>query len=402
MLPRRYPEKLIGAPDMLLELSKCYPVNTRIWDKGDRTSVKGLLARKLKSGAWSWYVFYRTRTGQQRKPSIGEYPGVSLSSARSRARTILDRVAAGEDPGGEWAAAKAELTVAELFAQVHARHWSQERYQVSGWAKEAKRVYTSLCEKEFGGDRLSAVTGKRAKDWHAGLVEKNGPIAANHALAVIRKIYYWSEENEIRPQNTNPFALVTLAPKKKRKRFATPEELSRLGAVLEQERKRKPMHAAFIMLLMFCGIRPKVLRRLKWTCLREIPVDGERFGVLEFSGKTTSETGDMEVVTLPPAAMEILDQLPRKREEILGGAMPWTWWRRVRAEIGAPDLWMRDLRRTFATVGLSHGASLGLIGELLNHKSAQTTTVYAKLIQGSRQQATANIAGHIQEMMKSK
>jgi hypothetical protein len=43
---------------------------------------------------------------------------------------------------------------------------------------------------------------------------------------------------------------------------------------------------------------------------------------------------------------------------------------------------------------------IGLIGELLGHKSAQTTKVYARLMEGPAVSATGEIADKIENMLK--
>jgi integrase len=75
-------------------------------------------------------------------------------------------------------------------------------------------------------------------------------------------------------------------------------------------------------------------------------------------------------------------------------------WEKVSAEAGCPDLWARDLRRTFATVGMSSGIKMDTISELLNHKSVQTTKLYAKLNDDARVEASSAISNKISEIVK--
>ena len=52
-------------------------------------------------------------------------------------------------------------------------------------------------------------------------------------------------------------------------------------------------------------------------------------------------------------------------------------WRRVRAETGFKDLRIHDLRRTVGSWLVRDGASLHLVGAVLNHKDQKTTAGYA-------------------------
>src|ERR1017187_7717590 len=52
-------------------------------------------------------------------------------------------------------------------------------------------------------------------------------------------------------------------------------------------------------------------------------------------------------------------------------------WRRVRAETGFKDLRIHDLRRTVGSWLVRDGASLHLVGAVLNHRDQTTTAGYA-------------------------
>jgi integrase len=109
-----------------------------------------------------------------------------------------------------------------------------------------------------------------------------------------------------------------------------------------------------------------------------------------FQGKTADE-----VVWLPPQAMAVIRRLP-KAATLTGIKMPHKFWYKVRKEAGCEHIRLRDLRRTFATVGMSHGQAMAVISEVLNHKTTQTTKVYAKLTDDKKR----NVAGAIATSME--
>jgi hypothetical protein len=84
----------------------------------------------------------------------------------------------------------------------------------------------------------------------------------------------------------------------------------------------------------------------------------------------------------------------------LGIKMPRAFWKRIQNETGCKDLWARDLRRTMATVGLSNGVALGVIGKLLNHKSNQTTEIYAKAFETKKIEAVEVIADELVQIIR--
>lgn len=55
------------------------------------------------------------------------------------------------------------------------------------------------------------------------------------------------------------------------------------------------------------------------------------------------------------------------------------FWQRVRGRAGLKDARIHDLRHTFASVAVSNGQSLPMIGKLLGHTQVQTTARYAHL-----------------------
>ena len=72
------------------------------------------------------------------------------------------------------------------------------------------------------------------------------------------------------------------------------------------------------------------------------------------------------------------------------------FWARMRARAEIPDVRIHDLRHTFASLLVSGGASLEMIGKLLGHTQSGTTQRYAHLIE-SPLRAGVNAVG---EMLK--
>jgi site-specific recombinase XerD len=56
------------------------------------------------------------------------------------------------------------------------------------------------------------------------------------------------------------------------------------------------------------------------------------------------------------------------------------FWARIQKEVGIEDVRIHDLRHTFASLLVSGGASLEMIGKLLGHSQMQTTQRYAHLM----------------------
>lgn len=100
-----------------------------------------------------------------------------------------------------------------------------------------------------------------------------------------------------------------------------------------------------------------------------------------------SKTGE-KTVHLNAPALAVLNELPRieRNPFVIVGARDGAAfggldkvWMRVRKPAGLDGLRLHDLRHSFASVAAAGGASLPIIGEMLGHKHAATTQIYAHL-----------------------
>ena len=67
-------------------------------------------------------------------------------------------------------------------------------------------------------------------------------------------------------------------------------------------------------------------------------------------------------------------------------------WQALLEDAGIEGLRIHDLRHSFASYALSAGHTLGVVGQLLGHRSTQTTSRYAHLITETAQAAVARVS----------
>src|SRR5262252_6949104 len=72
------------------------------------TLVPGLVLRITPTGIMTWSARAWTHDGKRTRPTIGTWPKVGIAAARKRARSLLGKIADGEDPVEEKRAARAE------------------------------------------------------------------------------------------------------------------------------------------------------------------------------------------------------------------------------------------------------------------------------------------------------
>jgi len=273
-------------------------------------------------------------------------------------------------------------SVNNLWTICAEEHWNRGRQ----WDREARRLFVVHIGPRIGTKKVKDLNYRDVNRIRTALSDT--PNQANRVIAVLSKMLNLAERMEMRPIGSNPCKVLPRFREQRRRRYATPEEIGRLGPLLEAEGYKNPAAAAFLYLLLFSGARPSEIARARWDQL-----DGAVLRIPE--GKTGERT-----VFLPRQAVEVLSRIPRTSETITGlSAVPKKVWGRIRAAAGCPDLYARDLRRTFATIGLSNGVPIGAVGELLGHKSADTTKIYAKLLEGRAAEATAIIADKIEGLL---
>ncbi len=351
-----------------------------LWDK----EIKGLHVRALATKK-SFYYFYRTQSGIQRKPRIGGFPSISVSEARTVAKEMAVQVAKGMDPSKNRKLSRLEPTLYELFDSCMKFYWDLDRFKKSGWAKEVSRLFHANIAEQFGSKKISDISQIDVALWHDKM--RSRPYEANRSLAVFSRLFNWAKETG--REIENPCRHVKAHPEQKRSRYGTQEEMSKIGNILRREAFRFPAEVAYIYLLIYTGSRPRAIERVTADQLEPlITDDGTVFGRFKFIGKD-----GWEEVLLPPQVVELIPSEPFNLSRIR------TFWDMVKQEAGCKDLRLRDLRRTFASLALSSGQTMDKIGELLNHKSAQTTKTYARLLGRDKEKSAVKVAQSIEEIL---
>ena len=264
--------------------------------------------------------------------------------------------------------------------------------------------------------------------------KKTTRTAANRLHAAISKLFTEAERKGHITQGANPCKLVVKqAESKGRERFLTLIELEWLGKVLKDAPKwgdkkacpyawtkvdDKEKHLeiptayalAAIRLLVLTGARLSEILNLRWS-----QVDRTRKIIRLENHKTSKKTGAKEL-PISDAVEAILTELEQRQGRELKGEWvlqghrhgahlvnlqkPWGRIRKAVAlasegAVNLDDLRIHDLRHSFASVAVSQGHSLSMIGSLLGHTQAATTQRYSHLHTDPRLQASEKISNQI-------
>jgi integrase len=214
------------------------------------------------------------------------------------------------------------------------------------------------------------------------------PYLANRVLAVTSALMNWAAQAGYRGEgpHVNPCAGIEKFRERPRKRYLSPDELARLGAALrvaERYDAMSPAAIAAIRLLLLTGARVSEILSLRWA---DVDLEGAALHLRE------SKTGEKTILLSPPA-VAILKGVPkwahspfvfpgegrgkRKGQHRVSLVDAWGWvCRRARLT----DARLHDLRHSFASIAVSSGQTLPMVGALLGHTQAQTTARYAHLM----------------------
>ena len=357
--------------------------------------VPGLCLLVLPSGVRTYYLRFRQLDGRQLELKLGTPAELTPDDARRLAREALAQVREGRRPTEERRAFRQAATLAELAQQHLERHASRKR---SGACDEGNwRVH--LLPALGAATKVAAVTHEDVARWHGAHQQT---ITANRALRTMSVAMRLAEQWGWRPHNSNPCKGVKPHPERQRRRYASQEELTRLREALARWEGAGPLavrwrFAQLVRLLLLTGARLREVMCAEWSW-----VDWER-GVLRVPAER-GKTGAAEV-QLSQRAVVILREL-----EAAAGGRPWVvpgddgtkplvgyrkLWLALLEDAGIEGLRVHDLRHTFASYTLSAGHSLGVVGQLLGHRSAQTTTRYAHLVDEAARAAVARVSDEL-------
>ncbi len=355
-------------------------------------SLPGFGLRIHPSGRKVWIVQARIE-GRSRRIVIARHGEMELAEARRRARDMLARIRAGENPAGDIQREKETPTFRE-FADEYLRR-SDPHWKPSG--RKTVRIYLKArILPAFGKMPLDRIEPEDVAAWFDA-ASREKPGAANRALDILRSMMFRAEEWGLRERGANPCLGVRMNAKKPVARFLDTQELGRLGRALDAHEAEWPEFVAAVRLLALTGCRRSEILNLRW---RDIGDDA----ISLKDGKTGPRT-----VPLGEAARALIASLPRARNTqaflfppYAQGRGEWRLmarWRSVCEDARLGALRLHDLRHTAASQAVMAGENLPLVGKLLGHRRHETTAGYAHLADDHLVEAAEKVGTLIAEAM---
>ena len=344
----------------------------------------GFVLKITPAGRKVYQVRYRLggRTSPLKTFTIGRHGAPwTVEQARRQAESLLLQVRQGIDPAAEKAKRIADdrgaLTVEALSAEFLETYGKTKLKPRS--LEEYTRAFKTHITPRIGSLKVRDVSHGDVERLHHAM--RSMPPTANRTVAALSKFFSWAIRGGYRPDRNNPCKGLEKYPEQGRQRYLSPVEIAAVGEAIrscEETGTVTPWHAGLFRCLLLTGMRRDELRKLEWQW---VDLDRNVFALPD------TKVGRRDIPIAAPV-QQVLAGLPRVEgnpyvfcgaksgRPIINIAKPWM---RVLKSAGIARARPHDLRHTAASVGVTAGASLVLIGGVLGHRNSKTTERYSHL-----------------------
>jgi integrase len=312
----------------------------------------------------TWVAQYRAG-GRTRRHSLGSTAKVPLSAAREAARKILAGAALGQDPAGERQAKRARA--ARTFGAVADAYLHARASTLRPGSLRLGVLY--LRGPYFAPLRAMSISEISRADVAACLTATTRRHGANSAAAARRwasSLLSWAVEEGWSP--ANPIVGTRKPPRTPpRDRVLADHELAAVWRTCGDDD-----HGRITRLLILLGSRRAEVGGMAWP---ELDLDVGTWTL----PAARSKNHRAHTIALPPAALDIVQSVPRRACDQLFGSLwaphrGFTIWSRHKARLdallGFERPWtLHDLRRTCATGMINLGIEPHHVEAVLNHHS---------------------------------
>ena len=358
------------------------------WD----SELPGFGLRVHPSGRRTWFVMFRQR-GKQRRVSLGTSKQIAANQARLLARDKLAEVALDGLPSCK--TSKSLKKESPLMREYAERFWTDYAHH---WKPSTRKRNRTGIDRDilptFGDCRVDEITKAHVSFWRDGFAERTG--AFNRTIPILSVMMGYAEKLGYRRRGSNPCRGTPRYKRKRMERFLSAREYGRLAIALDHFEAEYSAVVAAICLLIYTGARCGEIENLRWEWVQE-----PRLMLPD------SKTG-AKIIYLNRQAVEVIASIPDR--ERAGLVFPSVrdperpiklgmHWPEIRNRAALPDVRLHDLRHSFASTAIRHNISLMVIGRLLGHALAETTSRYAHLSDEVTADAAERVSGSIASLI---
>lgn len=379
-----------------IDLNTINPASIALPPQGERmihdSEAKGLSLRLRATGARTWIV--KEKVGAKTTSrTLGQVALIPLATARHMvaAQPRLPHNDTIVPPS------------APLFSR-DARIWEVMPHflamgEAGRWKPSTVRNMRSAAHTHIlpllGLRKVRDLEPEEVARWQMDVAAKSS--AVRMALSTLSGLMLYAEDHGLRDPGSNPCRGLRKKQRSRRGQLLPIATVRRLWTGLDKLHDTMPDACDAVRLLLLTGARRSEILSLEWD-----RIVGPR-AVLQ-----DSKTGPRTIWLNTPARM-ILDM----RREMTTGRYVFPAaridgprrvldhaWSIIRKEAQLGTLRVHDLRHHFASVGVSNGIDLRLVGQLLGHQDIDSTLGYAHLTTAALTRSATRISGRLDRSLR--
>ena len=378
--------------------------------------IRGFAVCIYRGGGRAFTFDYRI-AGRQRRMTFARWPEWTVTAARERARELRRDVDLGRDPLEERDQVRSAARIQDLIDRYLKEHCT--RLSPTN-ASDQRSMMLKLVAPHWGKKLVTDITKADVEKLLAKIAEgrarphkqkpnnrarklqpsKPTPVRANRVGEALRKMFNLAIEWGMREDN--PASGFYRRVENARERFLTKDEIDRLARALDDDEDQRA--AGIIRICLLTGARVGEVRQSRF----------EQFNLeLGIWTKPAATTKQRKIHRVPIS--DEVAAIVRQRQLLVPKGTPWLFpgdvpgqpvkeirrfWRRIQVAADIGDARIHDLRHTFASLLVSGGASLEMIGKLLGHTQMQTTQRYAHLLDAPLRAGLDAVASAVRPRLK--
>lgn len=341
------------------------------------SKTPGLFLRVNPTGSKT-FMLYRKIESRTVRIKIGRFPQMTIESARKQMAILNSQIMKGD----YFCKPKQESLQSITFKELFYRYYNEYAVLHTKRPKDNEAHVKYHLLYRIGSLKTGEISKDIMKKIHLSIAESSGKCQANRILNLTSAIFNYGINEDI-IQGKNPCVGIKRFKIRSRDRFLNKEELQLFFAALSEEEQ---IYQDFFMLTLFIGARKSTMLQMQYA---ELDFDLKRWRLSE----DQSKNDDVNIYMLSDVALEILQRRLDENNK-LDTPSPYVFpgigsqghlvdpkksFARIKKRMGVLDIRIHDLRRTLGSYMAIGNCSLPIIGQALNHKSQDSTAIYARL-----------------------
>ena len=350
-------------------------------DRVLRDDIVPQLGRRIRGGRETWVV-HCSRAGKVAKITLGACATIPIVRARAMALDLLEEAPTHSPLSGKTALA----AFAQIFLDDCAGRWKPKTLHSHRHAM-SRHILPGLGDMKIGKIERSDVTA-----WFNKMNMSKG--GRNRALSVLSSLFIHAEIRGLRPPGSNPCAGMRRHDMRFKARYLDADEYAALGRAFAKASVTSPMAVRVFRFCALTGCRKSEALMLRWSM-----IDGNRAALPDSkSGPKSIWLGRpvRKLIATVPKTGDLVFEIdgepvcPRMLQRV---------WDDIRSDLGIPTFRIHDLRHCFASVAVSLGYDLLIVGGLLGHADKGSTAGYAHLSTRDVAAASARVGKHFAKVI---